>query len=46
MQRFEDEVLLLVRTQMAGDHLGAATGVHLMDIAAEQHFTMAEPGGD
>ena len=43
VQRIEDEVLVLVRARMPGDHVGAVTDDHLMHIPADQHLAMAEP---
>ena len=44
MQRIEDEVLVLIRARMAGDHAGPVTDDHLMHIPTDQHLVMAEPG--
>jgi hypothetical protein len=44
MQRVEDDVLALVGARMAGDHLGPAADHHLVDVAADQHVTMAVGG--
>ena len=41
MQRVEDQVLAVVGPAVPGDHLGPAADHHLIDVAPDEHLTVA-----